>query len=44
MANKVPQDYFSPLTAERERKDKADKPELSYGVFEFLAPKEYIHK
>eukprot|EP00727_Mastigamoeba_balamuthi_P002827 m51a1_g12541 Sec24A (769) ;mRNA; r:1333-4583 len=40
--NDVPQDYFSPLLANGQRRDLADRPELNHGCVEFVAPGEYM--
>jgi protein transport protein SEC24 len=40
--NEVPHDYFSHLTPEGERRDKAERPELCNGSVELVAPSEYM--
>jgi protein transport protein SEC24 len=41
MNNKVPPHYFCPLDEKGLRRDRTERPELSKGVYEFVAPKDY---
>jgi protein transport protein SEC24 len=42
LVNDVPQDYFSELDRNGRRKDHGERPELSRGCVEFVAPSEYM--
>ncbi|EGR29624.1 hypothetical protein IMG5_151710, partial [Ichthyophthirius multifiliis] len=42
--NKVPNEYFAPINDLQERTDKLLRPELSKGVYEFIAPLNYPRK
>lgn len=42
MANKVPANYYNPLDDSGFRTDKLSRPELSRGVYDIIAPKEYL--
>lgn len=41
MSNNVPKEFFSILDESNQRRDKYEKPELSKGVYEFIAPTGY---
>jgi len=41
MSNQLPREYYSPLDEQNLRTDKNEKPELSKGVYEFVAPSGY---
>lgn len=41
MNNEVPKEYYCPIDEVGNRRDKLEKPELSKGVYEFLAPSGY---
>ncbi|KAG6540868.1 hypothetical protein Mapa_017742 [Marchantia paleacea] len=42
LLNEVPVEYFCPLDANGKRKDAEERPELSQGSIEFVAPTEYM--
>ncbi len=42
MLNEVPTTYFSHLDAQGQRRDKAQRPELSRASVEFVAPGDYM--
>jgi protein transport protein SEC24 len=42
LLNDVPPNYFCNLDANNQRKDRAERPELSRGSVEFVAPQEYM--
>ena len=44
MSNKVTNDYYCPLSEYGGRTDKYDRPELSKGVYEIIAPNDYKNK
>ncbi|KAJ7531587.1 hypothetical protein O6H91_14G050000 [Diphasiastrum complanatum] len=42
LLNEVPMDYYCPLDADGKRRDVNERPELSQGSVEFVAPTEYM--
>ena len=43
-SGEVPNDYYSAIDENGKRKDRYERPELIKGVYEFVAPKEYLNK
>ncbi|KRX02234.1 Zinc finger, Sec23/Sec24-type [Pseudocohnilembus persalinus] len=44
LSQKVPNDFYAPLDDYRQRTDKFDRPELHKGIYDFLAPKQYVQR